>query len=839
MKTRQRNTNVHFGLSVVVIFLMCMCLSSWIATQYLAAALAYHPALGDAAWSFGQHKIYQPFAWWFWNLQWMNQGGELGQAIGNTQWIVVIGALASVALGIAMFYHRSMQSELLEDLHGSARWASLRDIERMKLISHSYVEGQGRNRITVQYRAAGFYIGAVDTPNGRMVLRYNEAAHVLCFAPSRSGKGIGPVLCTLLSYPHSTATNDIKGENFELSSGFRHSAGSLVIRFDPSSLDQTSIDGKSRYNVGCGWNVMQEIRLFTDYDEMDAQNIAAAIADPEGKGMDDHWVSTSFDLLTGVILHVMYFERDKSLTGVANYLSDPSFTDPEQMYNRMLDAEHDPTLRMGWLDSNGTPSKTHPAVAREARAMLNKDERERNSVLSTAKTKLTLFAEPVVARNIAHSDFTISDLMNHSKPVSLYLVIPPSDKDRLRPLIRLFITYLLRKLTSSMEFEDGRSVKSYRHRLGLIIDELPTLKKLEQLSDGLGYIAGYGITAYLFVQDTIQLEEVYGENQTIVSGCQLRTAFAPNALKTAEYLSKMTGVATVQRQNVSYSGSRMSTMLGQMSVAEELVERPLMTADEIMRLPRDEMLIFNAGHPPIRGKKLEYFRMDEFAARAKIATPCRIAMSYRADNGTRQGRWLMLAVERAQSGECAFEVTINCYSDFPPVAVIIKQEDIHTEQVNEYAFALLDASGALVDRALNVDDLHFRLVPSADVGNFNINEAFEAHFLVQDTSSYREFSQKGFYRDIAECEREIRRQMKERYREIGVKETGEAIEVTIDKLQDGGRYSGQVVYSDAEFVVLENAREIISIHRKIKLDRVPMQGERASICYSGKKGTVL
>lgn len=154
----------------------------------------------------------------------------------------------------------------------------------------------------------------------------------------------------------------------------------------------------------------------------------------------------------------------------------------------------------------------------------------------------------------------------------------------------------------------------------------------------------------------------------------------------------------------------------------------------------------------------------------------------------------------------------------------------------EYAFALQDENGVLVDRALSVDDLHFRLVPSADVGNFNINEAFDVHFLVQDTKPYREFPQKGFNRDIAVCEREIRRQMKERYRDIGLKENGEAIEVTIDKLQDGGRYSGQVVYSDADFVVLENVREIISLHRKIKLDRVPSVGERASICYSGKKG---
>ncbi|MFD2274731.1 type IV secretory system conjugative DNA transfer family protein [Undibacterium arcticum] len=252
MNINQRNTNVRFGMSVVLTFMMCMFVASWIATQYLAAALDYQQGLGEAAWSLGRRKIYQPFAWWFWNLQWMNEEGPLRAIITRTQFIALFGAVASVAIGIFMFYRRSMQSELPEDLHGSARWANLQDIERMRLISHSYSEGKGRNKTTVNYKAGGVYIGAYETPNGRKVLRYNEPAHLLCYAPSRSGKGVGPVLCTLLSYPHSTATNDIKGENFELSSGFRHTAGSLVIRFDPTSLDQKKYRWENALQRGFG-----------------------------------------------------------------------------------------------------------------------------------------------------------------------------------------------------------------------------------------------------------------------------------------------------------------------------------------------------------------------------------------------------------------------------------------------------------------------------------------------------------------------------------------------------------------------------------------------------------
>lgn len=834
MKSSQRNTNTRFAMSIVLTFFMCMVAASWIATQYLAAALSYQPGLGDAAWSFGTRKVYQPFAWWVWNLQWMNETGVLQTLITRTQLIVVAGALLSVGVGIFMFYRRSMQSELPTDLHGSAKWATVKDVEKMKLISHTYKDGKK----LIHYKANGVFVGALDTNEGRKVLRYNEPAHLLCFAPSRSGKGVGPVLTTLLSYPHSTATNDIKGENYELTSGFRHSAGSLVIRFDPTSLDQKSIDGKTRYNVASCWNVLDEIRAFTDYDEMDAQNIAAAIADPKGEGMEDHWVSTSFDLLTGVILHVLYFERDKTLAGVATYLSDPSFTDPEQMYNRMLDAEHDPQGVMGWLDSNGQPTKTHPAVAREARSMLNKEEKERNSVLSTAKTKLTLYAEPIVARNTARSDFTIKDLMNHQKPVSLYLVVPPSDKDRLSPLIRLFITFMLRRLTKDMDFEEGRSVKGYKHKLLLLIDELASLKKLDQLQDGLSYIAGYGITAYLFVQDTIQLKEAYGDNETITAGCQLRLAFAPNTLATAEDLSKMTGQSTVSRQNVSYSGSRISSMLNQMSVSEELIERPLMTADEMMKMPRDEAIIFNTGHPPIKCKKLEYFKMPEFSERAKMASPSRVAMNYREPTGKIGGSWFMVGIERNPGNEKTLSATINCYADFPEVRVIVKQENLETEVVQDFEYELIDASGQSVQRDLTVDDLHFTLQPVGDCSAFIPDEAFEVHFLVKDFKSYKEFSQKGFYRDIAIAERNTRKMLKDQYREKGIADSGNAIEIAIEKIADRGRYSGKVVQDVNGYIVLENSVDILSMHRKLQLNRVPNIGESVTISYSGKKGRV-
>jgi type IV secretion system protein VirD4 len=602
----------------------------------------------------------------------------------------------------------------------------------------------------------------------------------------------------------------------------------ITILFDPTSTEQRSIDGVTHYNVGARWNVLDEVRIWTVKDVMDAQNIAAAIADPNGEGMDDHWVSTSYELLTGVILHILYAENEKSLSGAATYLADPSFTDPEQMFCRMLDAEHDPQLIMGWLDSSGKPTKTHPQVAIAARSMLNKEERERNSVLSTAKTKLGLYTEPIVARNIARSDFCIADLMNHDKPVSFYMKVPPSDKERLRPLIRLFITFMIRRLTENMEFEDGSSVKGYRHRLLALIDELPSLRKLDILQDGLAYIAGYGITAYMIAQDLIQLRDAYGDKQSIVAGCHVRIAYAPNTVETAEEISKMTGITTIKRQNVSYSGGRVGLMLNQMSVSEELVQRPLMTADEVSSLPCDDSLIFMAGNPAIRGKKLKYYEMPEFLRRAKIQPPSRIAMTYRNEDNAVCTEWFMVLVERSKDSY-ELKASICCYRRFPAVRVVIKQENPITEQIMEHEYQLLNKQGQLVDRELGLDDHEFILKP-INTSGFVPTEYFEVHFIVIDPKPYKEFSQQGFFRMISVNEKNARDMAKKYFREHG------DIDLNIDPTAPNGSYSGVILLETEHYIIVQRNKDTVSLHRKDKLSRIPPTGQHINIKYQGKNG---
>ena len=127
-------------------------------------------------------------------------------------------------------------------------------------------------------------------------LRHNGAEHVLCYAPTRSGKGVGLVIPTLLSWEHSAVITDLKGELWELTSGWRQSyARNKVLRFEPASL-----------SGGVRWNALEEIRLATEYEVGDVQNLATLLVDPDGKGLETHWQKTAQALLVGVILHVLY-----------------------------------------------------------------------------------------------------------------------------------------------------------------------------------------------------------------------------------------------------------------------------------------------------------------------------------------------------------------------------------------------------------------------------------------------------------------------------------------------------------------------------------------------------
>jgi type IV secretion system protein VirD4 len=567
-------------------------------TQTLAHRFGYHPALGQPLWG----HWYNPFAWNVWQFQYYNQAKNwFNQAdIASMSAYVLILLAAALYQGFA---HRRAQNH--PGLHGTAHWATLPEIRQTGLLPKPGKPGQG------------VYVGAWTDKRGQIhYLRHDGPEHIAAIAPTRSGKGVGLVIPTLLSWPHSTVIHDMKGELWALTAGWRQKeAHNKVLKFDPAAGSGS-----------CRFNPLAEVRLGSDFEVADVQNLVTIIVDPDGKGLNDHWTKTAHAFLTGVTLHLLYLAHCKSalpasLYDVAMALSDPN-RDIKELYEEMLKTSH----------ANGL---THPVVAAAARDMLNRPETERGSVLSSAMSYLSLYRDPLVAGNTRVSDFAIQDLMHHEKPVSLYLVVRPADKDRLKPLMRLILNQIVRTLTrEEMRFQNGHPVRNYKHRLLLMLDEFPSFGRLEVFQEALAFIAGYGIKAYLIMQDISQLKAAYGQDESILSNCHVRVAYAPNKPETAEWLSKLTGTATVTVQEVSTSGHRFGAVLQHVNQSQHTVARPLMTPDECQRLQgpiKNEltgdilragaMLIFVAGFAPIYGTQILYFIDPVFKKRASIAAP--------------------------------------------------------------------------------------------------------------------------------------------------------------------------------------------------------------------------
>jgi type IV secretion system protein VirD4 len=529
----------------------------WGATEWTAWRLGFQPQLGPAWFMIGRWSIYQPVAFFIW---WFKFDAYAPVIFIQGACIAASGGIAAIAVAIILSVWRAKEAQHVTT-YGSARWADAREVRRAGLLGLDGV---------VLGRFGGRY------------LRHNGPEHVLCFAPTRSGKGVGLVIPTLLTWPSSTIVHDIKGENFQLTSGWRARFGPVLL-FDPTNPTSSA------------YNPLFEIRK-GDWEVRDAQNIADILVDPEGAlERRNHWEKTSHSLLVGAILHVLYAEADKTLAGVANFLSDPSRA-IEATLNAMLATPH-----LG--------ERAHPVVASAARELLNKSENERSGVLSTTMSFLGLYRDPVVAKVTGRSDWRIRDLVDGPRPISLYLVVPPSDIARTKPLMRLVLNQIGRRLTESLD-TDRR-----RQRLLLMLDEFAALGRLDFFESQLAFMAGYGIRSFLITQSLNQLERAYGPNHAILDNCHIRIAFSTNDERTAKRVSDALGTATEMRAMKNYAGHRLSPWLGHLMVSRQETSRPLITPGEVMQLSPNEAIVMVSGVHPVRARKARYYEDPQFQGR--------------------------------------------------------------------------------------------------------------------------------------------------------------------------------------------------------------------------------
>jgi type IV secretion system protein VirD4 len=554
-------TKILWGQITLVCLIVLI--TTWAATQWVAWKLGYQAQLGPPWFELGPGRpVYVPPAFFWW---WYAYDAYAPRVFVEGACIAASGGIMAIVVAFGMSVWRAREAKTAAT-YGSARWAVRREIDSAGLL-----------------RPDGAVLGRFE----RGYLRHDGPEHVLCFAPTRSGKGVGLVIPTLLTWPGSCIVHDIKGENWTLTSGFRARYGRVLL-FDPTNRDSAA------------YNPLLEVRR-GEWEVRDVQNIADVLVDPEGAlERRNHWEKTSHSLLVGAILHVLYAETDKTLAGVANFLSDPK---------RPIET----TLRAMMTTAHLGDTGPHPVIASAARELLNKSENERSGVLSTAMSFLGLYRDPVVAQVTRQCDWRIRELVEDERPTTLYLVVPPSDISRTKPLVRLILNQIGRRLTEDLH------AKGRRHRLLLMLDEFPALGRLDFFESALAFMAGYGLKSFLIAQSLNQIERAYGPNNSILDNCHVRVSFATNDERTARRVSDALGMATELRAMKNYAGHRLSPWLGHLMVSRQETARPLLTPGEVMQLPPDVELILISGCPPIRAQKARYY--EDRQLRERVLPP--------------------------------------------------------------------------------------------------------------------------------------------------------------------------------------------------------------------------
>ena len=450
---------------------------------------------------------------------------------------------------------RPFQKE--ESLHGDAKWAGEVDIRKSGLRSKK-----------------GIIIGR--DKHGYLVAPGYQ--HSLLFAPTGSGKGVGMVIPNLLFWEESVFVHDIKLENFEITSGYRRD----VMKQDVFLWNPASPDGHTHCYNPFDW-VSKKPGQMVD----DVQKIANLIL-PE----QEFWNNEARSLFVGVALYLQAVpEKVKSFGEVVRTLRSD-----DVVYNLAV-----------VLDTIG--KKIHPVAYMNIAAFLQKADKERSGVVSTLNSGLELWANPLIDTATASSDFNIQQFK--SKRTTVYVGLTPDNIQRLQPLLQVFYQqateFLVRKIPDK---------KTEPYGVLFLMDEFPTLGEMKQFHAGIAYFRGYNVRLLLVVQDTQQLKGIYEEHgmNTFLSNSTYRITYAANNVETANLISQLIGNKTVKQKSMNkpkYLDLNPATR----TIHESEIQRALLLPQEVIGLPRDEQIILIESTPPIKTKKITYYKESFFTRR--------------------------------------------------------------------------------------------------------------------------------------------------------------------------------------------------------------------------------
>lgn len=451
-----------------------------------------------------------------------------------------------------------------ESIHGNSHWASTKEIKKMGLRSKS-----------------GVLLGVYK----KKFLIADGYQHILLFAPTGSGKGVGFVIPNLLFWRDSVIIHDIKLENYELTSGWRKKhLKQKVFLWNPADPD----------GISHCYNPMDWISKKPGQMVDDVQKICNFLL-PE----QEFWQNEARSLLAGVMLYLVADENKPTTLGEVVR----TLRNDDVVYNLAV-----------VLDTMG--KKIHPVSYMNLASYLQKPDKERGSVTSTANSSLELWANPLIDTTTATSDFNLHEFK--IIPHTAYVGLTPDNISRLKPLMNMFYQQAAAFFTAKMP--------QPHEKFGVLMmmDEFPTLGKMEQFLAGIAYFRGYRVRLFLIIQDTEQLKGIYEESgmNSFLSNSTYRITFAANNMETANLISQLLGNKTATQ--ISYNKPKyLDLNPGARSLHLSETQRALLLPQEVIQLPREEQIILIESQPPIKSKKIFYFKDRVFTSKLlkKIEIP--------------------------------------------------------------------------------------------------------------------------------------------------------------------------------------------------------------------------
>ena len=485
---------------------------------------------------------------WLWHYRadpdlqrWLRIGGLMSTLLS----VVIV---AAVALG------------LRRPLHGAARWASPRDLKTAGLAARE-----------------GILLGR----RGRAWLIAGGSEHVILYAPTRTGKGVGVVIPNLLTWPGSVVVLDIKRENYAATAGFRAAAGQTVLLFDPLAPDGRTarFNPLAHIDRSSASVVLDELQrmalmLFPGHDHADPFWSEAARTGFIGVGA---YVAETADLPFSLGEIFRQLTQDDARTRLPDLIKARALT--------------------------GAPLSAGCASA--LTDFCSSSENTFASIRQTLTSRMGLWLNPAVDAATTASDFDLRELRQGR--LSLFLGASPDNMLRVAPLYSLLFQQLVDLNSRRLPGPDDRPVL-------VLLDEFARLGRAPVLAAAFSYLAGYGIRLLPVIQSPSQLRALYGPDVTedILANCGIEIIFAPKELKVAQELSDRLGYYTYQ----AISRSRpMGLGSGRRSMTTSDQRRALMLPQELMQLPDRTLIVLKAGMPPVRGAKIRFFRERVFTRR--------------------------------------------------------------------------------------------------------------------------------------------------------------------------------------------------------------------------------